>query len=110
MCIFGLYILTTVIFKLSLAVFFLRIVNRKWQRRVIIGSVTIYTCFGVAWLFIAVFQCGSPTAYYQNEVAGKCLPFKTVLRPLNYIHGVLNALTDWIFAISISSTYTRVEA
>ena len=98
-CIFGLYILTTIIFKLSLAIFFLRVVNQKWQRQVILGSVIIYTLFGVSWLFVAVFQCGSPALYVQNEEAGKCLPFETVLRPLNYIHGILNAVTDWIFAI-----------
>ncbi|THZ87259.1 hypothetical protein D6C84_01855 [Aureobasidium pullulans] len=98
-CIFGLYILTTVIFKLSLAVFFLRVVNQRWQRQVIIGSVTLYTLFGTAWLFVAIFQCGSPANYGANEAAGKCLPFQTVLRPLNYTHGVLNAVTDWIFAI-----------
>lgn len=101
-CIFGLYILTTVIFKLSLAVFFLRVVNQRWQRQVIIGSVTLYTLFGTAWLFVAIFQCGSPANYGANEAAGKCLPFQTVLRPLNYTHGVLNAVTDWIFAISKS--------
>ena len=30
---------------------------------------------------------------------GKCLDFRTVLAPFNYVHGVLNAATDWIFAI-----------
>ncbi|KAI4736781.1 hypothetical protein E4T50_12731 [Aureobasidium sp. EXF-12298] len=98
-CIFGLYILTTIIFKLSLAIFFLRVVNQRWQRQVIIGSVTLYTLFGTAWLFVAIFQCGSPADYGKNEALGKCLPFRTVLRPLNYTHGVLNAVTDWIFAI-----------
>ncbi|KAI4849356.1 hypothetical protein E4T44_03400 [Aureobasidium sp. EXF-8845] len=98
-CIFGLYILTTIIFKLSLAVFFLRIVNQRWQRQVIIGSVSLYTLFGTAWLFVAIFQCGNPGDYGKNEAAGKCLPFQTVLRPLNYTHGVFNAVTDWIFAI-----------
>ncbi|KAH0363448.1 hypothetical protein KCU65_g7397, partial [Aureobasidium melanogenum] len=98
-CIFGLYILTTIIFKLSLAIFFLRVINERWQRQVIIASVTLYTLFGTAWLFIAIFQCGNPADYGKNEAAGKCLPFRTVLRPLNYTHGVLNAVTDWIFAI-----------
>jgi hypothetical protein len=99
-CIFGLYILTTIIFKLSLAVFFLRIVNQRWQRQVIIGSVTVYTLFGTAWLCVALFQCGNPGDFGKNELEGKCLPFQTVLRPLNYTHGVFNAVTDWIFAIS----------
>ncbi|KEQ69501.1 hypothetical protein M436DRAFT_22488, partial [Aureobasidium namibiae CBS 147.97] len=98
-CIFGLYILTTIIFKLSLAVFFLRVVNQRWQRQVIIGSVSLYTLFGTAWLFVAIFQCGNPGDYGKNEALGKCLPFQTVLRPLNYTHGVFNAVTDWIFAI-----------
>ncbi|CAD0082697.1 unnamed protein product, partial [Aureobasidium vineae] len=108
-CIFGLYILTTIIFKLSLAVFFLRVVNQRWQRQVIIGSVTLYTLFGSAWLFVAIFQCGNPGDYGKNELDGKCLPFKTVLRPLNYTHGVLNAVTDWIFAISKSAQMHRQQ-
>ncbi|KAI4734645.1 hypothetical protein E4T50_14833 [Aureobasidium sp. EXF-12298] len=96
---FVLYILTSIVFKLSLAVFFLRIVNQRWQRQVIIGSVTLYTLFGTAFLLIAIFQCGNPRDYGINELKGKCLPFQTVLRPLNYTHGVFSAVTDWIFAI-----------
>jgi hypothetical protein len=105
---FGLYILTSIFFKLSLAVFFLRIVNQRWQRQVIIGSVTIYTLFGTAWLCVALFQCGNPRDFGIHELEGKCLPFKTVLRPLNYTHGVFNAVTDWIFAISKSRIHTQL--
>lgn len=97
--IFGLYIIATILFKLSLAVFFLRVLNRRWQRQVIYASAGLYTVVGVAWFFVAVFQCGSPANFVANTSAGKCLSFTTVLAPFNYVHGVLNALTDWVFAI-----------
>ncbi|KEQ77656.1 hypothetical protein M436DRAFT_13406, partial [Aureobasidium namibiae CBS 147.97] len=93
---FGFYILTTLALKLSLAVFFLRIVLEKWQRRVIIISTVIFSVFTFSFFFVAVFQCGNPANYLLHKVQGKCVAW-SVLGPLNYIHGVMNALTDWVF-------------
>ncbi|GAB7340459.1 hypothetical protein MBLNU457_6886t1 [Dothideomycetes sp. NU457] len=87
--------------KVSLAIFFLRVVNKKWQRWVIYTSVGIYCTFGTAWLFIALFQCGNPANYLAAQLSPHpaCLDYKTVLGPLNYLHSALNAVTDWVFAI-----------
>ena len=107
--------MTSLFLKISLAVFFLRIVSlltaptlrscadhacdqvvAKWQRYTIIIGTTIFSLFTFAFFFIAVFRCGPPSQFLLNNAKGKCLSWK-VTGPLNYIHGTLNALTDWIF-------------
>ncbi|KAI4847724.1 hypothetical protein E4T44_04354 [Aureobasidium sp. EXF-8845] len=93
----GLYILTTVALKISLAIFFLRIVVRSWQRKVIWIVTTIYTVYAIAFAFIAVFQCGIPTNFLIKEAAGICI-HDDVLQPMNYVHASLNAISDWTFA------------
>jgi len=93
----GLYILTTVALKISLAIFFLRIVIRQWQRRVIWITTAIYTIYATAFAFVAVFQCGIPTNFLIKEAVGICIK-DDVLQPLNYIHASLNAVSDWTFA------------
>ncbi|KEQ68980.1 hypothetical protein M436DRAFT_76522 [Aureobasidium namibiae CBS 147.97] len=93
----GLYILTTVALKISLAIFFLRIVVRQWQRRVIWITTAVYTIYATAFAFVAVFQCGIPTNFLIKEAVGICIK-DDVLQPLNYIHASLNAVSDWTFA------------
>lgn len=68
----------------------------KWQRYTIVISTTIFSLFTFAFFFIAVFQYGPPSQFLLNNAKGKCLTWK-VTGPLNYIHGTLNAVTDWIF-------------
>jgi hypothetical protein len=93
----GLYILTTVALKISLAIFFLRIVVRRWHRRVIWIVTSIYTVYAVAFAFVAVFQCGIPTNFLIKEASGICI-HDEVLQPMNYVHASLNAISDWTFA------------
>lgn len=93
----GLYILTTLALKISLAIFFLRIVVRSWQRRVIWIVTAIYTIYATAFAFVAVFQCGIPTNFLIKEAVGVCIK-DDVLQPLNYVHASLNAISDWTFA------------
>lgn len=91
--------MSTVTFKISLAIFFLRIVDQRWQRQVIYASAFLCTIIGTTWFFLAVFQCGNPADWIPNETAGKCLTFNKVLAPWNYLHGILNTITDWTFAL-----------
>jgi len=95
----ALYIATMTVLKLSLAAFYLQIFIVKWQRWVIIAAVGICTLFSIASFFVAIFQCGKPKDYLINEAQLKCLPFDTVIGPLNYTYTALNAATDWVFAI-----------
>ncbi|KEQ93815.1 hypothetical protein AUEXF2481DRAFT_30894 [Aureobasidium subglaciale EXF-2481] len=93
---FAFYLLTSLALKLSLAVFFLRIVLEKWQRQTIIISTVIFSLYTFGFFFVAIFQCGDPSKYLLHKVQGKCMSW-SALGPLNYIHGVMNALTDWVF-------------
>ncbi|KAI4721007.1 hypothetical protein E4T48_02714 [Aureobasidium sp. EXF-10727] len=93
----GLYILTTVALKISLAIFFLRIVIRPWQRRIIYAATGLYTVYAIAFAFVAVFQCGIPTNFLIKEATGVCIT-DDFLQPLNYVHASLNAISDWTFA------------
>ncbi|CAD0108915.1 unnamed protein product [Aureobasidium uvarum] len=93
----GLYILTTISLKISLAIFFLRIVIRPWQRRIIYTVTGVYTVYATAFAFVAVFQCGIPTNFLIKEATGVCIS-DDILQPLNYVHASLNAISDWTFA------------
>ncbi|KAI4730665.1 hypothetical protein E4T49_01604 [Aureobasidium sp. EXF-10728] len=91
------YILTTILFKISLAIFFLRIVVLKWQRRLIYISTGIYTLYSVVFIFVVTFRCGNPPDMLVNAWKGKCISNGAIM-PLVYISGTLNAAADVVFA------------
>ncbi|KAH0026635.1 hypothetical protein KCU78_g4302, partial [Aureobasidium melanogenum] len=93
----SLYVLTTILFKISLAIFFLRIVVAKWQRRLIVISTAIFTAWSLAYMFITLFRCGPPKEILLNTARGKCLPMG-IVNPLLYVSGITNALMDIMFA------------
>ncbi|KAG9780594.1 hypothetical protein KCU75_g5371, partial [Aureobasidium melanogenum] len=93
----SLYVLTTILFKISLAIFFLRIVVAKWQRRLIVIPTAIFTAYSLAYMFITTFRCGSPKEILLNTARGKCLP-TSIVSPLLYVSGISNALMDLLFA------------
>lgn len=95
----GAYILTTVLLKISLALFFLRITMQPWQRYIIYAALTTYTIYGIAYFVLTVFTCGDPSKYLENEAKGKCISIKTVIIPASYTQTALNAFTDWLYAL-----------
>ncbi|KAG9671105.1 hypothetical protein KCU99_g8323, partial [Aureobasidium melanogenum] len=96
----SLYIVTTVVLKLALAIFFLRIIpeNFSWQRKTIYIATGIYTTYGIVFTFIVIFQCGNPASFFMQEVRKACMS-DTILQPLYYTAGGMNALTDWLFSL-----------
>ncbi|KAG9658321.1 hypothetical protein KCU95_g643, partial [Aureobasidium melanogenum] len=96
----SLYIVTTVVLKLALAIFFLRIIpeNFSWQRKSIYIATGIYTTYGIVFTFIVIFQCGNPTSFFIQEARKACMS-DTILQPLYYTAGGMNALTDWLFSL-----------
>ncbi|GAB7355681.1 hypothetical protein MBLNU459_g6385t1 [Dothideomycetes sp. NU459] len=93
------YLADQIALKLSLAVFFYRIVQERSQKMVIIVAMSIYASYSTAYFLVGVFQCGVPKVF--NFIEGsKCLSWDHVLGPMSYIGGVLNALVDWIFIIT----------
>ncbi|KAH0075604.1 hypothetical protein KCU96_g14654, partial [Aureobasidium melanogenum] len=94
----ALYILTTIIFKVSLAIFFLRIVVVKWQRLLIYISTAVYAVYGVVFIFLVTFRCGMPKDLLINAARGQCIS-EGVIMPMLYISGILNSAVDVIFAV-----------
>lgn len=81
-----------------MAIFFLRIVIEKWQRRLIVTSVAIFIVYSIGVLFLFVFQCGDPGSI--NILEPNCIDFDTITGPIIYVLASLNAVIDWIFALT----------
>ncbi|KAI5271514.1 hypothetical protein E4T47_05129 [Aureobasidium subglaciale] len=92
----ALYIAGTITLKISLAFFFLRFLIVRWARYVVWTSVMVYTTCALGMFFLVVFECGMPGNYIMKQATGKCVSFR-VLSTTGYVHGALNALTDWVF-------------
>jgi len=114
------YLVDQIALKFSMAVFFLRIVQSKWQRIIIYVSMGIYATYSFAFIAVATFQCGVPKVV--NFITGEnCMPWDTVTGPMNCkstcrmmtpavelilpfpytdVAGVFNAVIDWIFIIT----------
>ncbi|THW19958.1 hypothetical protein D6D24_02555 [Aureobasidium pullulans] len=94
----ALYIAGTVVLKISLAFFFLRFLIVRWARYVVWISVVVYATVATMMFFLVVFECGIPGNYVMKQATGKCVSFR-ILSITGYIHGGLNALTDWVFPV-----------
>ncbi|KAG9650842.1 hypothetical protein KCU98_g14905, partial [Aureobasidium melanogenum] len=88
---------TEIFIKLSAALFFLRLVQEIWQRRVILISITIYVMVMTMVILLTIFQCGTPSNIFIHR---DCLNWDSVMGPISYFSGALTALTDWIFVLT----------
>lgn len=86
------------VFKISLGIFYLRLVIRPWHRYIVYGAMIVSTTFGCILFFVAIFNCGNPALYLENEIAGTCIP-TDILFGIQYTGAAVNAATDWTFAI-----------
>ncbi|PNS13816.1 hypothetical protein CAC42_1307 [Sphaceloma murrayae] len=94
----SMYLATSILFKLSLAIFFLRFLQDLWQRRVVIAGTILYSVFGITFIVLLNTQCGNPRTFFLNQISRHCGAWH-IFRPLNYTYAATNALTDWIFAL-----------
>lgn len=95
-----LYLLSTILLKITLGIFFLGIVVRPWQRLTIKLSVTIFVLYTFAYAFLYLFRCGAPPNYLNIFfVNPSCAISEQAMAPVNYIAAILNCLTDWMMAI-----------
>lgn len=93
------YVITTVVLKISLAFFFLRIVVKKWQRNVIFYTTGVYTMYAMVYFCVVTFGCGDPAKFLIHTAEGKCLSIKGVTIPMSYVQTSLNAVMDWIYVL-----------
>ncbi|RAL59006.1 hypothetical protein DID88_009035 [Monilinia fructigena] len=102
------YVLVITTIKISIALFYLRIIIPPWQRIVVKCTMWIVIFFGLAYFWLMVIQCWpipfiwqrysrvpSGVLTFQN---GGCLP-KGVVVGATYAHSIINAGTDWALAL-----------
>jgi hypothetical protein len=95
------YILTTTFLKISLGLFFLRLLTKPWQTRLFQIVLAISGVFGILYFSVTLFVCGSPTKLADSLIgarASHCAPVWVVLST-GYIYGIINVVADWIFTL-----------
>ena len=95
------HILSLVVLKMSLGIYFLRLATVNWHRVVIRVAVVVSTLLNVMAFFYSVFQCGvyhSQEDYVRRRFANQCASITTNLI-VGYIQSVSIIVTDWAFII-----------
>jgi hypothetical protein len=95
------YILTMLVLKISLALFFLRIMVKPWQQKVVYIAITISTIVSIGYFFFAVFQCGytsgSAWVFFIRKLSNQCIT-PTQIIAVSYTHAGVTTFTDIVFA------------
>lgn len=85
--------------KISLGVFFSRIVVKTWQLWTIYITVTVNVLSSAASFFYALFRCGANLdIYVYRQLANQCTP-RGLDRFFAYQQASVTTLTDCVFAI-----------
>ncbi|KAJ4360339.1 uncharacterized protein N0V89_000901 [Didymosphaeria variabile] len=95
------YILTTTFLKISLGLFFLRLLTKPWQTRLFQTVLVISGVYGIFYFFATVFVCGNPSKLAESLLGARtthCAPIWFVLST-GYIYGIINVIADWIFTL-----------
>ncbi|KAF1833063.1 integral membrane protein [Decorospora gaudefroyi] len=95
------YILTTTLLKVSLGLFFLRVLTKRWQTLIFHVILVISGTYGLFYVFVTVFQCGDPTKLADSLLSlesPRCLP-SAFLLTTGYLYGIMNILADWTFVL-----------
>lgn len=95
----GIYALTCILLKLSLGLFFLRIITERWQRNVIYVGILINTLYGITYFGLCTFGCGHPAKYLLRITLKQCISIDRVIIPASYVFTGFNAVMDWIMAL-----------
>ncbi|OAA58475.1 Extracellular membrane protein, CFEM domain protein [Niveomyces insectorum RCEF 264] len=95
------YFVDITLLKLTLLLFYLRIFPSRGVRRLIWGTIAATCIFGVAFLFMGIFQC-RPISYYwtrwDGEHEGHCLN----INALGWANAAISiALDFWMLAIPL---------
>jgi hypothetical protein len=99
-----LYCWFTLLIKLSLGLYFLRVLPHRWQRVVAYSLIIVSTIVNFNNSWWAMFSCGTPTNYADRFLEGKC-EFHGIRIPfVLYFQGATNMLVDIVLlALPIST-------
>lgn len=87
-----------VILKISLGIFYLRIVVSRWQKVTVYATVGVATIFGCFYFFAVLFSCGLPANFLVNALQKKCMGNPEGRFATNLTAGTINAVSDFILA------------
>lgn len=88
-----------VILKISLGIFYLRIVVSRWQRITVYTAVAIATIYGTYYFFAVLFACGLPANFLTNAFRHNCVGTPEGRFAINLTAGIINAFSDFALAI-----------
>jgi hypothetical protein len=96
------YTLGILALKISLGIFFLRVMVTRWQKRIIYLIMFVTSIFHIAYFFFSVFQCGyfdTIWIFLERKATGEqCIP-QNALYGMGYTQGAISTIGDWTFAI-----------
>ncbi|KAJ4330244.1 hypothetical protein N0V87_010166 [Didymella glomerata] len=93
------YILTTTLLKISLGLFFLRVLTKRWQKIIFHTILGVSATYGLFYTFTTIFVCGDPAKLADSLVGSKkCLPAAFILTT-GYLYGCINVIADWTFVL-----------
>jgi hypothetical protein len=94
------YPIVMLVLKISLSLFFLRIISIQWQRYAIYIALGVTTIGNVMFFSLMLFQCGKPGTgldLITRRATGQCISTVAGIG-LGYTHGLIDTLTDVWFA------------
>jgi len=100
----GLCIISNILLKVALALFFLRILAAPWSRHIVIGFLVVYGVYATTYFAILTFGCGDPRKYLFRTAENECISIPGVIIPMTYVQASANALVDWIYVLIPSYT------
>ncbi|KAF1831671.1 hypothetical protein BDW02DRAFT_40534 [Decorospora gaudefroyi] len=91
------YVLTMMVLKISLGIFFARIVVQRWHLMSIYVTVGVNIFSSAAAFFYVFFRCGANLdKYVVHQLAGRCTPHRLDLF-MAYQQAAFTTLTDLLF-------------
>ncbi|RDW77251.1 hypothetical protein BP6252_05304 [Coleophoma cylindrospora] len=94
------YTITTVLVRLSVALFLLKLCIKPAHRFIIYGTMTSIVLFSTAFFFLILFQC-HPVSFFWNQyrgMHGSCIDARIVPHA-SIAHSAISATSDWILGL-----------
>jgi hypothetical protein len=94
------YILTTTTLKISLGLFFLRVLTKRWQTVLFHSLLGVSAVYGFFYVMSTIFRCGDPKHIADTYLGStrKCAS-TTFILTTGYIYGATNVIADWTFVL-----------
>ncbi|KAH6709527.1 hypothetical protein BKA61DRAFT_614489 [Leptodontidium sp. MPI-SDFR-AT-0119] len=94
------YAVTTLLIRLSIAVFLLRICIKPLHKKIVYGTSIVMIAFTVFYFFLVIFQC-KPTSYFWGQYEGQkgsCINVAAIPNA-SIAHSALSFTADWILGL-----------